>query len=136
MANISNRSPWVIKVNNKEIFKARSKKQAQEHLDNLNNPKAILKQLETVFEVQIRLKDRDGNQINRTSSFDTYEQAEAWANEEEGRILKYKKLNGKFDIGKVDYLNRINVKVYCGDEQGELLFDGSGFEYLNWKHWE
>lgn len=99
MANISNRSPWVIKVHGKEVFKARSKKQAQEHLDSLNNPKAILKQLETVFEVQIRLKDRDGNQINRTSSFDTYEQAEAWANEEEGRILKYKKLNGKFDIG-------------------------------------
>ena len=43
---------------------------------------------------------------------------------------------GKVDIDKLDYLNRINVKVYDGDEQGELLFDGSGLEYLNLKNWE
>lgn len=43
---------------------------------------------------------------------------------------------GKFDIDKLDYLNRINVKVYDGDEHGELLFDGSGLEYLGWKNWE
>lgn len=43
---------------------------------------------------------------------------------------------GKFDIDKLDYLNRINVKVYCGDEQDELLFDGSGLDYLGWKNWE
>lgn len=41
---------------------------------------------------------------------------------------------GKFDIDKLDYLNRINVKVYCGDEGDELLFDGSGLEYLGWKN--
>ena len=41
-----------------------------------------------------------------------------------------------FDIDKLDYLNRINVKVYCGDEQDELLFDGSGLDYLGWKNWE
>lgn len=49
---------------------------------------------------------------------------------------EYDNFGGKFDIEKIDYLNRINVKVYCGDEKGELLFDGSGLEYLNWKHWE
>lgn len=49
---------------------------------------------------------------------------------------EYDNFGGKFDIDKIDYLNRINVKVYDGDEQGELLFDGSGLEYLNWKHWE
>lgn len=45
---------------------------------------------------------------------------------------EYDNFNGKFGIGKIDYLNRINVKVYSGDEHGELLFDGSGLEYLNW----
>ena len=49
---------------------------------------------------------------------------------------EYDNFGGKVDIDKFDYLNRINDKVYCGDEQGELLFDGSGLEYLNWKHWE
>lgn len=49
---------------------------------------------------------------------------------------EYDNFGGKFDIEKVDYLNRINVKVYCGDEQGELLFDGNGFDYLEWKHLE
>lgn len=43
---------------------------------------------------------------------------------------------GKFDIDKLDYLNRINVKVYDGDESGQLLFDGNGLEYLGWKNWE
>lgn len=49
---------------------------------------------------------------------------------------EYDNFGGKVDIDKIDYLNRINVKVYCGDEQGELLFDGSGLDYLSWKHWE
>lgn len=46
---------------------------------------------------------------------------------------EYDNFGGKVDIDKFDYLNRINVKVYCGDEQGELLFDGSGLDYLGWK---
>ena len=48
----------------------------------------------------------------------------------------YDNFGGKFDIDKTDYLMRINVKVYDGDEQGQLLFDGSGLEYLGWKNWE
>lgn len=41
---------------------------------------------------------------------------------------------GKLDIDNVEYLIRINVKVYCGDENDELLFDGNGFDYLEWKY--
>lgn len=33
-------------------------------------------------------------------------------------------------------LDGYDVKVYDGDEQGELLFDGSGLEYMGWKNWE
>lgn len=48
----------------------------------------------------------------------------------------YDNFGGKVDIDKMDYLNRINVKVYEGDESEQLLFDGSGLEYLCWKNWE
>lgn len=49
---------------------------------------------------------------------------------------EYDNFGGKSDIDKLDYLNRINVKVYSGDEQGQLLFDGSGLEYQDWESWE
>lgn len=49
---------------------------------------------------------------------------------------EYDNFGGKFDIDNVDYLNRINVKVYSGDENDELLFDGNGFDYLNWNNCE
>lgn len=49
---------------------------------------------------------------------------------------EYDNFGGKSDVDKLDYLNRINVKVYDGDEQGQLLFDGGGLEYLGWKNWK
>ena len=49
---------------------------------------------------------------------------------------EYDNFGGKFDVDKLDYLNRINVKVYDGDGHGQLLFDGSGLEYLGWKNWK
>lgn len=42
---------------------------------------------------------------------------------------------GKLDIDNVEYLIRINVKVYSGDEGEKLLFDGDGFNYLGWTIW-
>lgn len=47
---------------------------------------------------------------------------------------EYDNFGGKSDVDNVEYLIRINVKVYCGDENDELLFDGNGFDYLEWKH--
>lgn len=49
---------------------------------------------------------------------------------------EYDNFGGKFDIDNVDYLNRINVKVYSGDENDELLFNGNGVEYLGWNDLE
>lgn len=49
---------------------------------------------------------------------------------------EYDNFGGKVDIDKADYLNRINVKVYSGDENDELLFNGNGVEYLGWKSLE
>lgn len=49
---------------------------------------------------------------------------------------EYDNFGEKLDIDNVEYLIRINVKVYCGDENDELLFDGNGFDYLEWKYWK
>lgn len=46
---------------------------------------------------------------------------------------EYDNFGEKVDVNKHDYLNRINVKVYRGDEQEEPLFNGNGLDYLNWK---
>ena len=98
MANIHNRSPWVVQSPNHEDQKFRLKSQAMACLASLKNKKATAKQLDTAWEVQIRLKDREGNVIQRTKTLDSESLAQAWATEEEARILDYKKQNGSFDI--------------------------------------
>lgn len=98
MENISNRSPWVVLQPNKPAEKFRLKSQAAAHLATLTNKRATIKQLETAFEVQIKLKDKDGNIIQRNSTFDTLKEAQEWRDSEKNRILDYKKVNGSFDI--------------------------------------
>lgn len=98
MENISNRSPWVVQQPTKEDIKFRLKSQAQTHLDTLTNKRASIKQLDTAFEVQIKLKDKEGNVIQRNSTFDSLKEAQEWRDSEKSRILDYKKENGSFDI--------------------------------------
>lgn len=98
MENIANRSPWIVEQPGKEDEKFRLKSQALAFLETLNNKRATIKQLETAFEVQIKLKDKDGNVIQRNNTFDTLKQAQEWRDSEKERILAYKKENGSFDI--------------------------------------
>lgn len=85
MANITNRSPWVVKLTGAPAKKFRLKSQALAYLgsqgypDPENLPKGALKQLATAFEVQIKRKDRFGTTINESRTFDTWAQAEQWA---------------------------------------------------------
>lgn len=39
---------------------------------------------------------------------------------------------GKVGIGAEEYLSRINIKVYEGDENGNLVFEGGAAECLAW----
>ena len=41
-------------------------------------------------------------------------------------------LGGKVGIGAEEYLSRINIKVYEGDENGNLVFEGGAAECLAW----
>lgn len=45
---------------------------------------------------------------------------------------EYANYGGILDIDAEDYLDRINVKVYYGDEGDYVLFDGSAEEYAEW----
>ena len=98
MENIANRSPWVVQQPGKEDIKFRLKSQAQAHLDTLTNKRASIKQLETAFEVQIKLKDKDDNVIVRNGTFDSLKEAQEWRDKEKKNILDFKKANGSFDI--------------------------------------
>ena len=44
----------------------------------------------------------------------------------------YDNFGGKVSIGAEEYLSRINIKVYEGDENGNLVFDGGAAECLTW----
>lgn len=98
MANIANRSPWVVSVSGKEDQKFRLKSQAQAYLDSLNNSRAKLRQLETSFEVQIKLKDAKGNTVTRSATHSTRAAAERWAKEEEDAIKSLRENGGTFNL--------------------------------------
>lgn len=71
MANITNRSPWLVKLVGQQECQFRLKSQALAHLSSHDHtdperlPKNALKQLETAFEVQIKLADSQGNVAHR-----------------------------------------------------------------------
>ena len=44
----------------------------------------------------------------------------------------YDNFGGKVGIGAEEYLSRINIKVYEGDENGNLVFEGGAAECLAW----
>ncbi|MDO5943409.1 tyrosine-type recombinase/integrase [Burkholderia cepacia] len=98
MANITNRSPWVVSAPGKEEQKFRLKSQAQTYLDSLNNTRAKMRQLETSFEVQIKLKDSKGNTVTRSATHSTRDEAERWAREEEEAIKSLRENGGTFNL--------------------------------------
>ncbi len=102
MANITNRSPWQVKLKGQAEQKFRLKSKAlaylasQGHADPHNLPKNALRQLETAFEVQIKLSDADGNLVVRTATHDTLDNANAWAKSQEEEIKKIRTKHGGF----------------------------------------
>ena len=125
MANIANRSPWVVSTpNNKGEQKFRLKSQAKAHLDSLNNPRAKMQQLETAFEVQIKLKDSDGNTVTRSGTFDSRKEAEAWALAEETSLKTLREKQGSFDksfetMTVKDALTRLHQEYYSKKKSSE-----------------
>jgi integrase len=98
VANIANRSPWVVQAPSQPEKKFRLKSQAVSYIDDNKLAKAKFFQLETAFEVQIKLKDTEGNIVTRSATLNTRKEAEDWAKGEENEILSFRKENGSFDI--------------------------------------
>lgn len=125
MANISNRSPWQVKLAGQKEQKFRLKSKALEylatqgHTDPGKLPKNALKQLETAFEVQIKLADKDGNVVIRSATHDTMDKAKAWAKEQEDEIKSIRTKHGGFvaeyeTITIEQALKRFHTQHYAG----------------------
>lgn len=102
MANITNRSPWIVKLADSPPKKFRLKSQALAYLSSLGHtdpealPKGALKQLATAFEVQIKRKDRKGQTVSRNGTFDTLTLAQQWAKATEQELDDILKKHGGF----------------------------------------
>lgn len=119
MATVHNRSPWFVKIRGADPVKFRTRKQAEAYAADQGDPNVKIRQGDTAFEAQIRLVDAKGNQINQTKTFPTESEAIKWAENEEDRILGYKRESGGFNIALEtmtfqDALNRTVKEHYKG----------------------
>lgn len=98
MATITNRSPYLVKCPGTKDQRFAKKSDAEKYLASLANKKATLKQLKTNFQVQIRLKDKDGNTVSSSKSFSNEEDANKYADQEDRRLTKHRSKFGSFDM--------------------------------------
>ena len=104
MAKPKNRSPWTVKLKDRDLQKFRLKSQALAYLaengypDPDNLPRGVLKQLETAFEVQVIRKDKEGNVVRRSETFDTYAEAEKYAAEQDAELDRILSTHGAFEV--------------------------------------
>ena len=104
MANISNRSPWMLQIPGARPKKFRSQKEAQSHLlslgyDTQKLPRNALTRPDTAFEVQITMKDKQGNEAYRSGTFDNQKQAQVWADAQERELREILAKQGAFTVG-------------------------------------
>jgi len=102
VATPTNRSPWQVKLAGRDKKQFRLKSQATTYLaeqgyaDPEKLPKGALRQLETAFEVQIKYKDKAGNEVKRSQTLDTYQLAKEWGEQQEALLKKIRKQQGGF----------------------------------------
>ncbi len=99
MGSIANRSPWLVSGRGIEEKKFRLKSQANKYVESLGEAlaaRAKVKQLETAFEVQISVKDKNGAIIKRQSTHSTLIEAQKWMDDEEASIQDQLKSSGEF----------------------------------------
>jgi len=105
MAKPTNRSPWIAKIAGQEPKKFRLQSQALAYLaehghpEPANLPRGALKQLETAFETQVVRKDKDGQVVRRSETFDTYAEAEKYANQQDVELERILAVHGSFEVG-------------------------------------
>jgi integrase len=142
MATPTNRSPWQVKLAGKDKKLFRLKSQAIAHLAEMGYsdpeklPKGALRQLETAFEVQIKYKDKAGNEAKRSQTHDTYQLAKDWAESQEALLKKIRQQQGGFEasfetITIKDALEKFHKEHYAG----MASFDEIGYRITHLTEW-
>lgn len=125
MAKPKNRSPWLVKLAGLEPKKFRLQSKAlaflaeNGHLDPAKLPRGALKQLETAFEVQVIRKDKAGNVVRRSETFDTYSEADRYATQQDADLERILATQGGFEVGYEtitikEALEKFHAKHYKG----------------------
>jgi len=96
--NISNRSSYLVKAPGSEDREFASKKEAENYLATLEGKKGKISQLENKFQVQLRLKDKNGNEVKRIKTFPSLPEAQKWRDKEEEDLDRYKDKFGTFNM--------------------------------------
>lgn len=134
MAKPKNRSPWTVKLSGQDLRKFRLKSQAlaflaaNGHPDPDQLPRGALKQLETAFEVQVIRKDKEGNVVRRSETFDTFAEAEKYATKQDADLERILQAQGGFEVGyETITVKEALEKFHTEHYQGMASFKEVGF---------
>lgn len=134
MAKPKNRSPWTVKLSGQDLQNFRLKSQAlaflavNGHSDPEKLPRGALKQLDTAFEVQVIRKDKEGNVVRRSGTFDTYAQAEKFAAKQDADLEQILRDQGGFEVGyETITVKEVLEKFHAEHYKGKPSFKEVGF---------
>jgi len=134
MAKPKNRSPWTVRLSGQDLQKFRLKSQALAFLAENGHPepdklpRGALKQLETAFEVQVIRKDKEGNVVRRSETFDTYLEAEKYAAKQDADLERILQDQGGFEVGyETITVKEVLEKFHAEHYKGMASFKEVGF---------
>jgi integrase len=134
MAKPKNRSPWTVRLPGQAPKNFRLKSQAlaylaeNGHRDPDKLPRGALKQQETAFEVQVIRKDKEGNVVRRSETFDTYLEAEKYAAKQDADLERILQDQGGFEVGyETITVKEVLEKFHAEHYKGMASFKEVGF---------
>jgi hypothetical protein len=98
------------------------------HTDPDKLSRGALKQLKTAFEVQVIRKDKEGNVVRRSETFDTYAEAEKYAAKQDAELDRILQDQGGFEVGyKTITVKEVLEKFHAEHYKGMASFKEVGF---------
>jgi integrase len=142
MAKPKNRSPWIVKLAGQDPKKFRLQSQAlaflagNGHPDPTNFPRGALKQLETAFEVQVIRKDKEGNVVRRSETFDSYLEAEKYAAQQDADLERILQSQGSFEVGfETITVKEVLEKFHAEHYKGKASFKENSYRITHLTEW-
>ncbi|MEI8171407.1 MAG: tyrosine-type recombinase/integrase [Rhodoferax sp.] len=142
MAKPKNRSPWRVKLPGKEVRQFRLESQARTYLaesgytDDTAYPRGALKQLETAFEGQVIRKDKLGNLVRRSETFDTYDEAEKFIAKQDADLDRILDNQGAFEADFETITVREALKKFHATHyKGKASFKENGYRIDHLIEW-